>query len=104
MGWSWFATLPALLSNIPQKVLTHWLSQLLDIRAWQNLRVRTPFLMDVALLSSCCAVCLFHSAACRWGLDTPYQVEKLSALLGVVGTEYTCETAGYFWLLHVLSR
>lgn len=32
------------------------------------------------------------------------QVEKLSALLGVVGTEYTCETAGYFWLLHVLSR
>jgi hypothetical protein len=34
----------------------------------------------------------------------PQQVEKLSALLGVVGTEYTCETAGYFWLLHVLSR
>jgi intron-binding protein aquarius len=32
------------------------------------------------------------------------EVEKLSALLGVVGTEYTCETAGYFWLLHVLSR
>lgn len=39
-------------------------------------------------------------AACVFGM----QVEKLSALLGVVGTEYTCETAGYFWLLHVLSR
>jgi hypothetical protein len=39
-------------------------------------------------------------AACLPGM----QVEKLSALLGVVGTEYTCETAGFFWLLHVLSR
>jgi intron-binding protein aquarius len=32
------------------------------------------------------------------------QVEKLSNLLGVPHAEYTCETAGYFWLLHVLSR
>uniref|UniRef100_A0A383WJ31 Uncharacterized protein n=1 Tax=Tetradesmus obliquus TaxID=3088 RepID=A0A383WJ31_TETOB len=32
------------------------------------------------------------------------EVEKLSNLLGVPHAEYTCETAGYFWLLHVLSR
>lgn len=33
------------------------------------------------------------------------QVEKMARQFGVVeDVAYTCETAGHFWLLHVLSR
>eukprot|EP00775_Hariotina_reticulata_P014486 gene14486-14606_t len=32
------------------------------------------------------------------------EVEKLGGVLGLPPAEHTCETAGYFWLLHVLSR
>eukprot|EP00879_Flechtneria_rotunda_P011994 GHRR01012527.1.p1 GENE.GHRR01012527.1~~GHRR01012527.1.p1 ORF type:complete len:1484 (+),score=529.45 GHRR01012527.1:151-4602(+) len=32
------------------------------------------------------------------------EVEKLANTLGIPHADYTCETAGYFWLLHVLSR
>ena len=33
------------------------------------------------------------------------QVERMAKQLGVAeGQVYTCETAAYFWLLHVLSR
>jgi intron-binding protein aquarius len=33
------------------------------------------------------------------------QVEKMARQFGVVeDMAYTCETAGHFWLLHVLSR
>ena len=35
----------------------------------------------------------------------PPQVERLAKLLNVSeNVAYTCETAGHFWLLHVLSR
>lgn len=33
------------------------------------------------------------------------QVERMAKLMNVAGDmAYTCESAGYFWLLHVLSR
>ncbi|KAF5841175.1 hypothetical protein DUNSADRAFT_14005 [Dunaliella salina] len=38
-------------------------------------------------------------------LELLAQVEKMARQFGVVeDVAYTCETAGYFWLLHVLSR
>jgi hypothetical protein len=51
-------------------------------------------------LAEMCCVSMCHCYDCHFGC----QVEKLGAVLGLPPAEHTCETAGYFWLLHVLSR